>query len=82
MSHIKACSFSKNFDIIAISETRITKDMSEISSISLYNCAIESTPTESSVGGILMYVANHLAHKPRTDLQIYKNVTWNQLLLR
>ena len=61
-----------NFDIIAISETRITKNIIKISNIHLNNYAFEFTPTESSAGGTLIYVANHLAYKPRTDLQIYK----------
>ena len=86
MFHINTCSLSKNFDdleyllqttnmnfdIIAISETRITKNINKISNISLNDYAFEFTPTESSAGGTLIYVANHLAYKPRTDLQIYK----------
>ena len=62
-----------NFDIIAISETRITKNINNIlPNINLNNYVFEFTPTESSAGGTLIYVANHLAYKPRTDLQIYK----------
>ena len=61
-----------NFDIIAISETSITKNINKISNIHLSNYAFEFTPTESSAGGTLIYVANHLVDKPRTDLQIYK----------
>ena len=94
--HINTCSLSKNFegleyllkttnmnfDIIAISETRITKNINEISNINLNNYAFEYTPTESSAKGTLIYVANHIAYKPRTDLQIYKKHEWNLLLLR
>ena len=86
MFHINTCSLSKNFDdleyllkttnmnfdIIAISETRITKNINKISNINLKNYDLEFTPTESSAGGTLVYVANHLAYKPRTDFQIYK----------
>ena len=61
-----------NFDITAISETRITKNINNISNINLNNYAFEFTPTESSAGGTLIYIANHLAYKARTDLQIYK----------
>ena len=61
-----------NFDIIAISETRITKNINEISNISLNSYAFDFTPTKSSARGTLIYVANHLAYKSRTDLQIYK----------
>ena len=80
--YINACSLSKNFDdleyllktanmnfdIIAISETRVTKNIN----ININNYAFEFTPTVSSAGGTLIYVANHLTYKPRTDLQIYK----------
>ena len=86
MFHINTCSLSKNFDdleyllkttnmnfdIIAISETRITENMNKITNININNYAFEFTPTESSAGGTLIYVANHVAYKPRTDLQIYK----------
>ena len=61
-----------NFDIIAISETRVTKNINKTTNININNCAYEFTPTESSAGATLIYVANHLAYKPRTDLQIYK----------
>ena len=60
-----------NFDIIAISDTRITKNI-KISNIYLNNYAFEFTPTESSAGGTLIYVANHLTYKPRTHPQIHK----------
>ena len=33
-------------------------------------------PTEKNVGGTLLYIANHLSYKPRTDLNL--NIT-NQL---
>ena len=61
-----------NFDILAISGTRITKNVNKIPNINLCNYAFEFTSTESSAVGTLIYVANHLAYKPRTDLQIYK----------
>ena len=87
MFHINTCSLSKNFDdleyllkttnmnfdIIAISETRITKNINNIlSNINLNNYAFEFTPTQSPAKGTLIYVANHLAYKPRINLQIYK----------
>ena len=31
-----------------------------------------NTPTESTAGGTMLYIANHLAYKPRHDLKIYK----------
>ena len=46
--------------------------MNKIFNINLNNYVFEFTPTEYSAGGTLIYVANYLAYKPRTDLQIYK----------
>ena len=84
--HINACSLNKHFDdldhllkcrnkvfdIIAVTETRITKQTSLTTNINLRNCAIEFTPTESSAGGRLLYIASHLSYKSRPDLNIYK----------
>ena len=38
----------------------------------LSNYSFEHTLTESSAGGILLYIANHLSYKTRNDLNIYK----------
>ena len=84
--HINACSLNKNFDdldhllkctnkvfsIIAVTETRITKQTSLTTNINLRNYAIEFTPTESTAGGTLLYIASHLSYKPRPDLNVYK----------
>ena len=84
--HINACSLNKNFDdlqhllnctkksfdIIAISETRITKQVSLSNNLNLNNYSFEFTPTETSAGGTLLYIANHLSYKCRNDLNIYK----------
>ena len=84
--HINACSLNKNFDdlqhllsstkkncdIIAISETRITKQVSLLNNLNLDNYSFEFTPTETSAGGSLLYIANHLSYKCRNDLNIYK----------
>ena len=59
MFHVSTCSLSKNFDdleyllkttnmnfdITAISETRITKNTNKLSNINLNNDAFEFTPT-------------------------------------
>ena len=34
--------------------------------------AIDFTPTESSAGGTLLYIASHFCYKPCPDLNIYK----------
>ena len=50
-----------NFDIVASSETRTTKNINKVFNIDLNNYAFKFSPTESSAGGTLIYVANHLA---------------------
>ena len=83
--HINACSLNKNFDdlqhllsstktqfdIIAISETRITRQVSLLSNLNLNDYSFEFTPTETSAGVTLLYIANHLSYKCRNDLNIY-----------
>ena len=84
--HINACSIKKifdalqhlltctknDFDIIAINETRITKQVSLLNNLNLNNYSFEFTPTETSAGGTLLYIANHLSYKCHNDLNIYK----------
>ena len=84
--HINACSLDKNFDdlhhllsctktkfdIIAISETRIIRQVSLLNNLNLNNYYFEFTPTETSACGGLLYIANHLSYKCRNDLNIYK----------
>ena len=71
LQHLLSCT-NKNFDIIAITETRITENVSITNNLSIKNYSIEFTPTESSAGGTLLYIANHLSYKPRQDLNIHK----------
>ena len=71
LQHLLSCT-NKNFDIIAITETRITKNVSIANNLNIKNYSTEFTPTESSAGGTLLYIANHLSYKPRQDLNIYK----------
>ena len=84
--HVNACSLNKSFDdhqhllsctkkkfgIIEISETRITKQVSLLNRLNLNNYSFEFTPTETSAGGTLLYIANHLSYKCCNDLNIYK----------
>ena len=37
------------------------------------NFSFDFTPTESPAGGILLYIAHHISHKPHLDLNIYKS---------
>ena len=85
--HINACSLNENFnelehllscknnifDVIAVSETRITKNIYLTNNLTMNNFSFEFTPTEFSAGGTLLYIANHLSYKPRLDLNIYKS---------
>ena len=61
-------STQKNFDIIAKSETRITKIVSLLNNLNLNNYSFEFTPTEAFAGGTLLYIANHSSYKYRNDL--------------
>ena len=63
-----------NFDVIAITETRISKNVSVTQIIVLNNYSFEHTPTESSAGGTLLYIANYLSYKILNDLKIYKKI--------
>ena len=83
--HINTCSLSKNFEdleyllkttntnfeIIAISETRILKNTNIVKNINIPNFSYEFTPTESTAGGTLSYITEHLAYQKRNDLNIY-----------
>ena len=72
--HINACSLNKNFDIIAISETRITKQISLLNNLNLNNYSFEFTPTETSAGGTLLYIANYLSYKCCNDFMKKPNI--------
>ena len=80
------CSINKNFgelrnllqstkinvDLIAVTETRIPKSVSVTRNTVLNNYSCEHTPTKSSGGGTLLYIANHLLYTICSDLKIYK----------
>ena len=81
LQHLLSCTKTK-FDIIAISETRITRQVSLLNDLNLNDYSFEFTPTETSAGGTLLYIANHLSYKCRNNLNIYKKMNWNLLLLK
>ena len=56
------------FDVIAITETRTSKSKFPVTNINLINYSYEYCPTESSEGGTLLYIGNHLLYKPGNDL--------------
>ena len=61
------------FDILAISESKLQKKTTPLTDISLHNYHDPiSTPTEATKGGVLLYVNNKIQNfKPRPDLKIY-----------
>ena len=75
--HINTCSLNKNFggleylikstninfDIIAHSQTRILKDTNIVKKKNIPNFSLEFTPTESTAGGTLLYISDHLAYQ-------------------
>ena len=65
---------SFQFDIIAISESKLTKSSPKPQvDISIENYHFpESIPTEASKGGVLLYVNKKHNAKPRNDLNIYE----------
>ena len=71
LQHLLSCTKTK-FSIIAISETRITRQVSLLNNLNLNNYSFEFTPTETFAGGTLLYIANRLSYKCRNDLNIYK----------
>ena len=81
LQHLLSCTKTK-FDIIAISETRITKEVSLSNNLNLNNYSFELTPTEASAGGTLLYIANHPSFKCLNVLNIYRKMNLNLLLLK
>ena len=87
MFHINTCSLNinfdgfeyllkstnKQFDVVAITETIITGNISSLHNINLKNYAIESTLTESLAEGALLYIANLLSYKPHQNLNMFRN---------
>ena len=60
------------FDIIAISESKVIKNRAPIIDLSIENYQMEVTETESEKGGTILYVSNKLNYKLRKDLEVYK----------
>ena len=59
LEYLLSCT-NKNFDVIAISDTSITRNVCLTNNLTMNNFSFEFTPTESSAAGTLLYVANHL----------------------
>ena len=64
-----------NFSVIGIFETRFLKNSPPIFDFDIGGYSAVLTPTESSAGGVLLYIFNHLSYFPRSDLDdvLYKS---------
>ena len=85
--HLNTCSLSKiiddfkhvfqstktDFDVIAISESWITKNKLPPVDVIVPNCSDEFCPTEANACSTLIYVRNHLSCKTSNYLKIYKS---------
>ena len=69
LKHLLKCTI-KVFDIVVVSETIIIKKTSLTSNSNLNNYPLEFTPAESTAGGTLFYIANHLSYKSRNNLNL------------
>ena len=54
-------------------ETRITKNVSLTNNLTMNNFWFDFTPTDSSAGGTLLYIANHLPYKTCLDINICRH---------
>ena len=93
--YFNSCSLSKNiehfqrilgsaqidFDVTAITETRTIKNKFPANDINLKNYGYEYCLTEWSAEGTLFYKGNHLSHKQRNDLCVYKTAELESTLL-
>ena len=61
---------SSKFDIIYISESRITKSISLATNINIPGYNFEHTPTESIACGSLMYISDKISNKLHNELLI------------
>ena len=60
-----------NFDILAITESRIKKDSSSPVNLHLDNYSVEQTPSETSAAGTLLYINERPSYQLRNDLKLY-----------
>ena len=60
-----------NFDVLAITESRIKKNSSNPVNLNLDNYSIEQNPTETSADGTLLYIKKTLSYQLMNDLKLY-----------
>lgn len=85
--HINACSLNKNFDVLEclakcsnkqfdiafFTETRINRNGTKLYNAILKNYAVELISNESSPGGTLLCLSNHVYFKAFNDPDMCKN---------
>ena len=81
LQHLLSCT-KKSFDIITLSETRITKNVSLLNYLNLNNHSFEFTPTQTCAGGTLLYIANQLSYRCLITSTSIRKMNWNLLLLK
>ena len=59
-----------NFDIIALTETKIIKDIEPIYDVRLPGYKEYLTPTETTKGGVIIYIKEEIDVKRRTDIEL------------
>ena len=60
-----------NFDVIALTESRIKNNSVSPINIELENYSIEHALTKTAADGDLLYINKRLSYHPRIDLNIY-----------
>ena len=71
LQHLLRCT-KNNFDMLRVSETKITKEVSLLNNWNINNYFYKFTATKTSRGGTFRYIATHLSYKCRNNLNIYK----------
>ena len=61
------------FDILGINESRLKTGKQPINNIDLQGYVVESTLTDASCGGALLYINKNINYKLRKDLKIHKS---------
>ena len=85
--HLNISSFPYNFDqletllttlkvkldILGITESRLKTGKQPINNIDLKGYVVESTPTDASCGGAVLYINKNINYKLKKDLKIHKS---------
>ena len=72
LQHLLSCT-NKNFDVITITEIKITKSTSLTNNITMNNFFFWFFPYWILNSGTLLYIADHLLYKPGLDLNVCKS---------